>query len=164
MINHDKIYEAEIKLGVKTDTLDREGKILEQKEAGIIEEIRVKEVLKQFIGKQSQIPPIYSAIKVNGKKLYEYAREGQEVEIKPRQIEIYDIKLQEIYYQENIIKIRVHSSKGTYIRTLCSDIAEALGTVGYMYNLNRVKVRRVLNRKFNNNRWDKRESRKVGVF
>lgn len=152
MINHDKIYEAEIKLGVKTDTLDREGKILEQKEVGTIEEKRVREVLQKFIGKQEQIPPIYSAIKVNGKKLYEYARQRQEVEIKPRKIEVYAIKLQEIDYEENIIKIKVHSSKGTYIRTLCNDISEALGTVGHMYNLNRVKVRRIFDRRFYNNR------------
>lgn len=145
LINHDKIYEAEIKLGARTDTLDREGKILEERQVSkaILEEKNVIKVLKQFTGKQRQIPPIYSAIKVNGKKLYEYARQGKEVEIEAREIEIYNIELQGINDKENIIKIKVHSSKGTYIRTLCKDIAEKLGTIGYMYNLKRLRVRRI---------------------
>jgi len=145
LINHDKIYEAEIKLGAKTDTLDREGEILERRavEQRILEKQNIEKVLEKFIGKQEQVPPIYSAIKIKGKKLYEYAREGKEVEIPPRQIEIYDIELEDIDCKQNIIKIKVHSSKGTYIRTLCKDIAEALGTIGYMNNLTRLQVRRI---------------------
>ena len=142
LINHDKIYAAEIKLGIKTDTADREGNIIEEKEVSEDElnEERVKSVLKSFIGKQEQIPPMYSAIKVNGKKLYEYARRGEQVEVKPRKIEIYDLKLDKIDLKGNIIKITASVSKGTYIRTLCENIAEKLGTVGYMNKLNRIKV------------------------
>ena len=142
LINHNKTYQVELKLGKKTETADREGKILEEKEVPleILEENKVNKTLQEFIGKQTQIPPIYSAIKVNGKKLYEYARKNQDVEIKPRNIEIYRINLLEIDKQEKIIKFEVSCSKGTYIRTLCEDIAERLETVGYMYNLNRIQV------------------------
>ena len=87
-----------------------------------------------------QTPPIYSAIKINGKKLYEYARKNIEVEIEPRQIEIFSIQLDEINEDEKIICFTVKCSKGTYIRSLCEDIAERLGTIGYMKELNRVKV------------------------
>lgn len=130
LIDHDKIYETTIKLGIKTDTDDIEGKILEEKEVNLsnLEEETVEQVLKKFIGKQEQIPPIYSAIKVKGKKLYEYARQGKEdeVEIKPRQIEVYNIELKEIKKQEKEIILKIYVSKGTYIRSLCRDIAEAL--------------------------------------
>ena len=140
LIEHDKEYEVILKLGIKTDTADSEGNIIEQKEVGNLKEENIEDTLKTFIGKQKQMPPIYSAIKVNGKKLYEYARAGQEVEIKPREIEIYDIELQEVNNLENEIKFKVACSKGTYIRSLCEDIAEKLDTVGYMKELNRVKV------------------------
>ena len=148
MINHDKVYETEIKLGAKTDTADREGKILEERivEKENLSEENIKEVLKQFIGKLEQIPPMYSAIKINGKKLYEYARKGESIDIKPRQIEIYDLKVNYINKEENTIGITASVSKGTYIRTLCEDIAKALNTVGYMNKLNRIKVRRIWNR------------------
>ena len=86
------------------------------------------------------MPPIYSAIKVNGKKLYEYARKGQNVEIKPRKIEIYDIKLMNIDAQKKQIQFEVFCGKGTYIRSLCEDIAEKLETVGYMESLKRIQV------------------------
>ena len=90
------------------------------------------------MGKQKQVPPMYSAIKINGKKLYEYAREGKEVKIEAREIEIYKIQLLE--YKNSKIKFEVECSKGTYIRTLCEDIAKKLGTVGYMEELQRTKV------------------------
>ena len=142
IINHDKTYEAVLKLGEKTDTADIEGKILETKEVPkeSLQNEKVKEVLKSFIGKKEQIPPIYSAIKVKGKKLYEYARKGVKVEIQPRQIEIYDIELINIEQQNKTIKFKVKCSKGTYIRTLCEDIAKKLDTVGYMKELNRTQV------------------------
>lgn len=142
LINHDKIYQVELKLGKKTTTADSEGEIIEEKDVlpEMLQEDKIKETLKTFVGKQEQIPPIYSAIKVNGKKLYEYARKNQEVEIKPRNIEIYGIKLIELNKKEKIIKFEVSCSKGTYIRTLCENIAEKLNTVGYMYNLDRIKV------------------------
>ncbi len=165
LINHDKEYEVVLQLGQKTTTADGEGEIIEQKE--IPEEIFSKnnfvkdfnysnektldknscvrnkyleEVLHQFIGKQQQIPPMFSAIKVNGKKLYDYARKGQTVKIKPREIEIYDIELLNINPELKQIQFRVKCSKGTYIRSLCEDIAEKLGTVGYMKELNRTIV------------------------
>ena len=145
LINHDKVYEAEIKLGTKTDTGDREGKIIEEKEIKkeSLDERNINKVLKRFIGKQEQIPPMYSAIKIKGKKLYEYARKGENIEIKPRQIEIYDLKLDYINKEEKEVGITTYVSKGTYIRTLCEDIAKALNTVGYMNKLNRRKVRKI---------------------
>lgn len=95
LMNHDKVYQVKLQLGQKTDTADSEGKRIEEKEvnATMLKKETIEEVLKALIGKQQQIPPIYSAIKVNGKKLYEYARKGQTVEIKPRKIEIYEMKL-----------------------------------------------------------------------
>ena len=93
-----------------------------------------------MVGKQEQVPPIYSAIKVNGKKLYEYARKGQEVEIKPREITIYSMRLNNINIEQKTINFTVECSKGTYIRSLCEDIANKMGTIGYMSNLVRIKV------------------------
>ena len=142
LINHDKEYEAVIKLGAKTTTADVEGKIIEEKEVNKekLKEENIEEVLKNFIGKQQQIPPIYSALKVNGKKLYEYARQGKEVEIKARNIEIYDLKLLKIDSKNDELTINVKCSKGTYIRSLCEDIAVKLETLGYMKELNRIQV------------------------
>lgn len=142
LINHDKEYEAVIKLGVKTTTADVEGEIIEEKEVNKekLKKENIEEVLKSFIGKQQQIPPIYSAIKVNGKKLYEYARQGKEVEIKARNIEIYDLKLLKIDSKNDELTINVKCSKGTYIRSLCEDIAVKLETLGYMKELNRIQV------------------------
>ena len=142
LINHDKKYIVELQLGIKTDTADSEGKIIEEKtvnETKLSKE-NITNVLQTFIGKQEQIPPIYSAIKVNGKKLYEYARKGQEVELKPRQIEIYDIKLIDYSMDEKQIKFEVFCGKGTYIRSLCEDIATKFETVGYMKSLKRTQV------------------------
>lgn len=140
LIEHDKEYEVALKLGIKTDTADGEGNIIEIKNVDIIDQTKIKDVLSSFIGKQEQLPPMYSAIKVKGKKLYEYARSGQAIEVEPRNIEIYDIKLLDINKIENEIFFKVSCSKGTYIRSLCEDIAERLDTVGYMKELNRTKV------------------------
>lgn len=142
LINHDKIYKVKLKLGIKTDTADSEGNIIEKTEISpeILNEKKILQAINSMKGKQEQIPPIYSAIKVNGKKLYEYARKGQEVEIKPRQIEIYNIILNNIDKENKIIEYTVNCSKGTYIRSLCEDIAKKLGTIGYMENLIRLKV------------------------
>ena len=142
LINHDKKYIVKLKLGIKTDTADSEGKIIEKKE--IKEEVFNKEkiikILQSFIGEQDQIPPIYSAIKVKGKKLYEYARKGQKVELKPRKIEIYNIDLIDIDFKEKEIDFEVFCGKGTYIRSLCEDISKKLNTVGYMKELKRIQV------------------------
>lgn len=142
LINHDKIYETILKVGIKTDTADGEGKVLEEKyvDKNILTEENINKALKTFIGKQKQIPPMYSAIKIKGKKLYNYAREGKQVDIPARSIEIYDLKLNRIDEENNEIEIRVECSKGTYIRTLCEDIAVKLGTIGYMKELNRIQV------------------------
>lgn len=142
LINHDKKYVVNLALGQKTETADLEGKIIEEKNIPdkSLTQSKIEKVLKSFIGKQQQMPPIYSAIKVNGKKLYEYARKGQNVEIKPREIEIYDIKLINIDAQKKQIQFEVFCGKGTYIRSLCEDIAEKLETVGYMESLKRIQV------------------------
>lgn len=143
LINHDKEYEVTLKLGIKTDTLDSEGKILEERkvDTAILENTEnIKKVLNSFVGKQEQIPPIYSAIKVNGKKLYEYARSGEKVEVQARQIEIYNIELEKVDIEKQEIVFKVECSKGTYIRSLCGDIATRLGTIGYMKELNRTRV------------------------
>jgi len=131
LINHDKIYQATLSLGQKMDTGDIEGKVIDEKEVTnqMLDEDYIKTILSTFLGEQVQTPPIYSAIKVKGKKLYEYARNGQEVEIPKRYITIYKVKLLEVDKQYKKIRFEVHCSKGTYIRTLCEDIAEKLGTV-----------------------------------
>ena len=142
LIEHDKEYEAVIQLGIKKDTADSEGKIIEEKEVleERLEEKEIKNILESFLGETYQIPPMYSSIKINGKKLYEYAREGIEIERPKRKIKIYNIELLNINKEEKTIRIRVECSKGTYIRTLCEDISEKLETVGYMKELNRTKV------------------------
>ena len=145
LINHNKEYIAELKLGVKTDTADGEGKVIAEKQVNleeIFENINesIQQILNSFVGKTLQKPPMYSAIKVNGKKLYEYARKNEKVEVKSRQIEIYKMELIKLDLKENIIKFKVRCSKGTYIRTLCEDIAEKLNTYGYMKELQRTEV------------------------
>lgn len=142
LINHDKTYEVLLKLGEKTDTADSEGKVIETKDVNnsLLKNENVLKVFNSFLGKQQQIPPMYSAIKVNGKKLYEYARKGQNVEIKPREIEIYNINLIKNDIANKEIVFKVDCSKGTYVRSLCESIAEKLNTVGYMKELNRIRV------------------------
>ena len=144
LIEHDKTYKATLKLGIETDTKDLEGRVIQEQavDIKILEKSNVENILKSFIGKQEQIPPIYSAIKVDGKKLYEYAREGKEVRIQPRTIEIYDMNLEKIDRDNKEIVFKVSCSKGTYIRSLCSDIAKKLGTIGCMSDLERLCVGR----------------------
>lgn len=132
-----KIYEVSAKFGIKTDTGDITGSIIKEDQNVIIDSNMLNNVIKKFVGKQKQIPPMYSAIKINGKKLYELAREGIEIERQARDIEIYDIN--NISQDKDILKFSVACSKGTYIRTLCEDIAEKLGTVATMINLKRIK-------------------------
>ena len=128
LINHDKTYDVTLKLGERTDTADSEGKMIEEKEVldKYLEKEYVEEVLKSFVGKQKQKPPIYSAIKIGGRKLYEYARKGVEIDIPEREIEIYNIILKDIDLKNKVILFKVECSKGTYIRTLCEDIAREL--------------------------------------
>ena len=131
LINHDKKYIVTLKLGKRTDTQDSEGKIIEEKEVPIsaLNRENILNILKKFIGELNQIPPMYSAIKVNGKKLYEDARCGEKLEIKPRKIKIYSINLNKIDEKNKEIIFEVSCSKGTYIRSLCEDIAKKLKTV-----------------------------------
>ena len=131
----EKIYEATIRLGLTTDTEDVTGEVLSQQEASISEE-KFLGILPQFRGKIQQIPPMYSALKVNGQKLCDLARKGKEVERQPREIEIFQLECLE--FAGDTARLRVHCSKGTYIRTLCKDIGEALGCGGCMAALRRV--------------------------
>ena len=142
LINHDKTYIVKLELGKKTSTADSEGEIIEEKEVNeeILTKENLEEAIQTFIGKSKQMPPMYSAIKVNGKKLYEYARKGQEVKIEPRDIEFYNIELLNFNKKLKQIDFEVSCSKGTYIRSLCEDIAKKLGTVGFMKELQRKQV------------------------
>lgn len=130
----DKTYEAVLRLGTVTDTQDSTGTVLEKRPAAVTE-AEFRDILPKFTGKIAQIPPMYSAIKVDGKKLYELARAGKEVERKPREITIFSLELLE--FSGETAKIRVHCSKGTYIRTLCHDIGAALGCGACMETLRR---------------------------
>jgi len=140
LINHDKTYIATLKLGIKTDTADGEGKVLEEKEVPDLQIEDIQKALDKLMGKQEQVPPMYSAIKVNGKKLYEYARQGKEIEVKARTIEIYDTKLIEYKKEDAEVVFEISCSKGTYIRTVCEKVAENLNTFGYMKELRRTRV------------------------
>lgn len=133
-----KTYEAEMKLGMVTDTLDITGTVLETKSVDVSEE-DVIQAIDSFRGWITQIPPKYSALKVNGKPLYKYAREGVEVEIKSRKIYVEDIQPVEVNLRENRILFRVTCSKGTYIRTICDDIGKKLGCGGTMTALQRTQ-------------------------
>lgn len=133
-----KTYEAEMKLGMVTDTLDITGTVLETKPVDVSEE-DVIQAIDSFRGWITQIPPKYSALKVNGKPLYKYAREGVEVEIKSRKIYVADIQAIEVNLGENRILFRVTCSKGTYIRTICDDIGKKLGCGGTMTALQRTQ-------------------------
>lgn len=132
-----KEYVAELLLGVTTDTQDLTGQVLREVSLAICEE-KIKEVIGSFRGKSIQIPPMYSALKVNGKKLYELAREGKTVKRAPRPIEIYELEVLSV--ELPVVRMRVLCSKGTYIRTLCNDMGDKLGCGGCMKSLIRTKV------------------------
>lgn len=142
LVEHDKEYVATVKFGVKTDSADRMGNVVEEDgfKLDIEKESFYREVFSKLVGKQKQVPPMYSAIKMNGKKLYEYARAGIEIEREARDIEIYSIDIEDIDFEANEVIFRTRCSKGTYIRTLCESLAESIGTIGYMKNLTRTQV------------------------
>ena len=133
----DKTYEAVLQLGITTDTEDTSGEVIEEKEVHI-SETEFAEILSQFRGKIMQVPPMYSALKINGQKLVDLARKGKTVERQPREIEIFELTLLE--FTGTTARLRVKCSKGTYIRTLCKDIGEALGCGGCMAALRRVQA------------------------
>ena len=140
LTDKDKTYEAVLLLGISTDTQDTTGKILEEKNTADLREEAVREVVLSFEGEYDQIPPMFSALKVGGKKLYELARDGKEVERKPRHVQIYRIRILQIDLPR--VRMEVTCSKGTYIRTLCHDIGEKLGCGGCMESLLRTRVER----------------------
>ena len=142
LIEHDKTYVATVTLSESRTTGDVEGEVVEKDDFDInnITEEDIINVLNSFLGETEQIPSIYSAIKINGKKLYEYAREGEEINIPTRKIFIKSIKLLNINKENNSFEYEVEVSKGTYIRTLSEDIAKNLGTIGYMSSLRRTRV------------------------
>lgn len=141
LTDKDKTYIAEVKLGITTDTLDMTGEILSEKEVDVTEK-QVRETVRLFEGEIEQIPPMYSAIKVNGKKLYELARQGKEVKRKPRLVTIHELKILQMSLEQQEFTIEVTCSKGTYIRTLCQDIGEKLGCGAAMKSLVRTRVGR----------------------
>lgn len=136
----DKEYLGVIKLGIKTNTGDLTGEVIETKEVNELDENQINDVLTSFIGEQEQIPPMFSALKVEGKKLYELARKGVEIERKPRSIHIHSLSLKGYNSDEKTLTFTVKCSKGTYVRTLGEDIASKLNTVGHLISLTRTKV------------------------
>ncbi|MCD7806746.1 MAG: tRNA pseudouridine(55) synthase TruB, partial [Lachnospiraceae bacterium] len=139
LMDHDKEYVAELLLGVTTDTLDTTGQVLGTKPVNCGEN-EVRDAVMSFLGESRQIPPMYSAVKVDGKRLYELAREGKEVERKPRTIRIAELEI--LKAELPVVRFRVVCSKGTYIRTLCQDMGEKLGCSGCMRSLERTRVGR----------------------
>ena len=138
LTDKNKTYEAVLLLGKTTDTQDITGEVLEEKSTEALTEEKVREAIEGFIGDYEQIPPMYSALKVNGKKLYELAREGKVIERKARPVKILDIQILEIDLPK--VRMEVSCSKGTYIRTLCHDIGEKLGCGGCMESQIRTRV------------------------
>ena len=138
LTDNNNTYEAVLLLGKTTDTQDITGEVLEEKSTEALTEEKVREAIEGFIGDYEQIPPMYSALKVNGKKLYELAREGKVIERKARPVKILDIQILEIDLPK--VRMEVSCSKGTYIRTLCHDIGEKLGCGGCMESLIRTRV------------------------
>ncbi|MBQ9012701.1 MAG: tRNA pseudouridine(55) synthase TruB [Bacilli bacterium] len=134
--SNDKEYVAEVKLGVLTDTLDLDGNVIEERKI-TLNKNELKDTLNSFVGKYNQEVPIYSAVKINGKKLYEYARNNEEVTLPKREVEIKKIKLLEL--TNDSYKFKVLVSKGTYIRSLIKDINDKLGIIGSMSSLIRTK-------------------------
>lgn len=139
LTDKDKVYETIMCLGVITDTQDMTGKVLARSEVHVTREM-LEDTLETFRGEYDQVPPMYSALKVQGKKLYELAREGKVVERKARRVQILDLELLEIEPDGIHVHMRVHCSKGTYIRTLCQDIGEKLGCGAAMEKLVRTQV------------------------
>lgn len=136
-LNKDKVYKTIFTFGKTTDTLDLEGEVTKT-DNKIITKDMILSVLPSFIGKLNQMPPQYSAKKINGKKAYQLARSGKEAVLKPKQIEVYDFKLlREV--EPSSFEFEIHCSSGTYIRALCRDLAESLSTYGVMSNLQRTR-------------------------
>lgn len=138
-LNDDKAYIGIVKLGESTTTYDTEGEVVKSSEKRVkLQEVEL--ALEQFRGEIMQLPPIYSAIKVNGKKLYEYARKGEEVKIKPRKVNISKLKVVSFDEERQLLEIYIECSKGTYIRSIANDLGEVLGCYGHLIKLVRTKA------------------------
>ncbi len=139
LTSENKVYKVKMLLGVETDTYDITGRIVF---ASVVpkDEIYIKERIKRFIGKQKQIPPMYSAIRIDGKRAYAYAREGKEVDIAPREIEIFDISDIKVELSKNEVSMVVSCTKGTYIRSLVNDIGKKIGCGAVMSELERLQT------------------------
>ncbi len=135
LLDSDKRYVGTIKLGVITRTADAEGEVLETRPVGDYSEAQIREVLDRFTGQIEQVPPMHSAVKVNGTPLYKLAHKGMEIERKPRTVTIYSIAL--LRHAGDELEIEIHCSKGTYVRTLAEEIGEALGCGGHLSALRR---------------------------
>ena len=138
-LDDDKAYVGTVKLGSSTSTYDVEGEVVESSDKVVSLE-EVENAIEGFRGEIEQMPPIYSAIKVNGKKLYEYARNGEQVEIKPRKVCIEELRVLNFDRDENTLELYIACSKGTYIRSIANDLGEKLGTFGHLIKLVRVKA------------------------
>lgn len=136
---HDKKYRADFRFGIATDTLDIWGEVLEQKPANVTAD-EIEKTLRCFRGEIEQLPPMYSAVSVGGKRLYQYAREGKEVERRPRRVTIYSLELLSFDESTQSGTLDIYCSNGTYIRTIIDDLAHALGTVGVMTDLVRYEA------------------------
>lgn len=136
-LNSTKIYRTKIKFGQETDTLDREGEVINSCEK-VVTESELKKVLSNFVGKYPQMPPKYSAKKINGKKACDLARKGVEVELKPKQIEVFDLKLVK-NHGENVFEFEIFCSSGFYVRSFARDIAKAVDSCGYCLTIQRTK-------------------------
>jgi len=140
LLNHDKTYRAVLKLGISTDTMDITGKIIKSVDETLLPKFdEVKKAAESFTGEIEQIPPVYSAIKINGKKLYEYARNGIEIKPEPRKVNIYSITCEKTEKFDEYI-LNINCSKGTYIRSICHDIGEKLSCGGVMASLERIRT------------------------
>ena len=138
LLDADKRYQMTVQLGVTTTTGDAEGEVLEQRDCSAVTQAQIEAALQQFQGEIEQIPPMYSALKHEGQRLYKLARQGVEVERKPRKITIYSTTLES--FDNGVLNMQVHCSKGTYVRTLAEDIGEALGCGAHVTQLRRLAV------------------------
>lgn len=138
-LEDDKAYIGTVQFGKSTTTYDIEGEVVNISDKKVTQD-DVENALSQFRGEIQQMPPIYSAIKVNGKKLYEYARKGEEVKIEPRGVNIYKLELVDFDYEKQTAELKIECSKGTYIRSIANDLGEVLGCFGHLIKLVRVKA------------------------
>ena len=139
MQTQDKVYDAVVRLGIRTDTLDPDGEVVEETDASEVTDERIRSAVEGFLGKQTQTIPAYSAARVDGKHLYEYARAGEEVELPTKEIEVFAVNVSDITRAGTTVDVTltVHCSVGTYVRALADDLGKALGVGGHLHSLRR---------------------------